>query len=77
SCGLPCIVSKGGIGIIIDHIDGIVNEDENVDQIVSSIMHFYNNRSEIHRMGLNAYRNIQSNTWNSYAHGISKIYQKL
>ena len=77
ACGVPCIVSEGGIGVVNDRVDGLINKDCDISQIKNNIMHFYNNRDDIEKMGLNAYETIKRHTWEAYAKGIASVYESL
>lgn len=77
SCGLPCIVSQGGKGIISHGETGFINANRDIKAMKEKILFFKNNKGELKRMGDNAYEAAQYQNWNKYSEDISNIYKEL
>jgi glycosyltransferase involved in cell wall biosynthesis len=69
SCGLPVIVSDmtGIKDIIEDGKEGFIIPSRSVKSISEKILYFYENPSEIKRMGKNARRKAEEYTWENFA----------
>jgi glycosyltransferase involved in cell wall biosynthesis len=69
SCGLPVIVSDmtGIKDIIEDGKEGFIIPSRSVKYISEKILYFYENPSEIKRMGKNARSKAEEYTWENFA----------
>jgi len=69
SCGLPVIVSDmtGIKDVIEDGKEGFIIPSRSVKSISEKILYFYENPSEVKRMGKNARRKAEEYTWENFA----------
>jgi glycosyltransferase involved in cell wall biosynthesis len=69
SCGLPVIISHmvGAKDIIEEGKEGFIIPARSVSTIMDKIQYFYDNPSEIKRMGMNARRKAEQFTWDKFA----------
>ena len=74
SCGLPVIISDmvGAKDIIEDGKEGFIIPAKNVDAIAEKIQYFYDNPSEIRKMGKNARKKAKEYTWKKFAEEVIK-----
>ena len=72
SCGLPVIISDmvGAKDIMENGREGFIIPVKDVDAISEKIQYFYDNPSEIRRMGKNAREKAKEYTWESFANEI-------
>ena len=79
ACGTPVIVSEntGAKDIVKDGESGFVIELANRKQLAEKIIYFYNQRSEVERMGKNARKAVEHLTWDNYYLQIDKILEKI
>jgi glycosyltransferase involved in cell wall biosynthesis len=61
--GLPVITTPNAGFVITDNEDGFIVPVRDVDALMEKILHFYENRSEIERMGANARRKAETLSW--------------
>ncbi len=67
ACGLPVIVSENtGAKDAVTNDCGFVIPIDDADALADKVLYFYNNRSEIERMGRNASKEAQEYTWDNY-----------
>lgn len=65
--GLPVIVSENtGAKDAVTNDCGFVIPIDNADVLADKVLYFYNNRTEIERMGRNASKEAQKYTWDNY-----------
>jgi glycosyltransferase involved in cell wall biosynthesis len=79
ACGRPIIATNvsGAEDIIEDYKEGILIPPANVKAIKEAILHFYNDRSELARMGKNARATAEKYTWKRFQLGIAEIIKGL
>jgi glycosyltransferase involved in cell wall biosynthesis len=72
SCGLPVIISDmvGAKDIVENGKEGFIIPARSVSAIADKIQYFYDNPSEIKRMGMNARRKAEQFTWEKFAQEI-------
>lgn len=75
-CGLPCVVSTGGIGIVQDGFNGYVNENGDVETLVKNIMKLKDPILR-KRMSQNAVMSANECTWEKYTNNISNVYLNM
>lgn len=75
--GLPCLVSKGGIGVVSDCENGFVNENCDVDVLVSNILRLRNEKSELNMMSMNAFETAKKYNWKRFADKIEDVYNRI
>ena len=75
--GLPCLVSKGGIGVVSDGENGFVNENCDVDALVSNILRLRNDKSERNMMSMNAFETAKKYNWKRFADKIEDVYNRI
>ena len=67
ACGLPVIVSENtGAKDAVTNDCGFVIPIDDADVLADKVLYFYNNRTEIERMGRNASKEAQKYTWDNY-----------
>ncbi len=67
ACGLPVIISENtGAKDAVTNDCGFVIPIDDADALAEKVLYFYNNRSEIERMGRNASKQAQKYTWDNY-----------
>lgn len=79
ACGRPIIATNvsGAEDIIEDYKEGILIPPANVKAIKEAILHFYNDRSELARMGKNARATAEEYTWGRFRLKIGEIIDGL
>jgi glycosyltransferase involved in cell wall biosynthesis len=79
ACGRPIIATNvsGAEDIIEDYKEGILIPPANVKAIKETILHFYNDRSELARMGKNARETAEEYTWERFRLEIAEIIEGL
>jgi glycosyltransferase involved in cell wall biosynthesis len=79
ACGSPIIATNvtGVEDAITDYKEGILIPSCNVKAIKEAILHFYNDRSELARMGANARLTVEKYTWERFRLGIAEIIKGL
>jgi len=77
ACGLPIITTKNTGAPITNGKEGFIIPAGNVASLKDKIQYFYDNPSEIRRMGNNAYKTIQMYSWEKYGHNVLKMYQDI
>jgi glycosyltransferase involved in cell wall biosynthesis len=79
ACGRPIIATNvtGAEDAITDYKEGILIPPGNVKAIKEAILHFYNDRSELARMGKNARRTAEEYTWARFRLNIAEIVKGL
>jgi len=77
ACGLPVITTYNTGSIVRDDKEGFIIPIQNTKAIKEKILYFYNNPSEIVRMGNNARKLAEKYTWKRYGEEIFKIYKKI
>ena len=77
--GRPVIVSTGaGVSELVrDGVDGFHVKPRDVDGLVEKIQYFYDNPSEIARMGANARQHALEYTWEKAGEKLVKLYREL
>jgi glycosyltransferase involved in cell wall biosynthesis len=77
--GLPVITTKnvGSSELIENGKEGFVIPIRDVKSLREYILYFYDNPSEIKRMGKNSFEKINKHTWEKYADGLVKIYNEV
>lgn len=75
AAGLPVIVTKntGARDVVQNNENGFVIDIDDKEILKDKILHFYQNRYEIERMGKNAAASIQPYTWNNYYDSMNEI----
>ncbi len=67
ACGLPVIVSENtGAKDAVTNDCGFVIPIDDTDALANKVLYFYNNRTEIERMGRAASKEAQKYTWDNY-----------
>lgn len=79
ACGTPVIVSEntGAKDIIENGENGFIVGVADQNKLSEKILYYYENRDELERMGLNAYKSVQHLTWESYYGQINRILERL
>jgi glycosyltransferase involved in cell wall biosynthesis len=79
ACGRPIIATNvtGAEDAITDHKEGILIPPANVKAIKEAILHFYNDRSELARMGVHARETAEKYTWERFHLKIAEIVKGL
>jgi len=77
SFGLPVITTPISGPQIKDGFNGIIVSNRDVNSLINAIMHFYNNREEIVRMGDNASNTIKDLTWENFSKGLADTFEKI
>ena len=77
ACGLPVITTPNAGSVVRDGKDGFLIPIRNVDALKEKIQYFYDNPTEIKRMGKNARKNIENYSWDKYSEWIVKTYENL
>jgi len=79
SCGLPVIISDmvGAKDIIEDGREGFIIPARNIDAISEKIQYFYDNPSEITRMGRNARKKAEEYSWKDFAEEVIKKLEQI
>lgn len=77
--GRPIIATNitGAEDAITDYKEGILIPPGNVKAIKEAILHFYNDRSELARMGKNARETAEKYTWERFRSNVAKIVEGL
>jgi len=67
ACGLPVIVTENtGAKDAVTDDSGFIIPINDEDALMDKVLYFYNNRTEIERMGKTAARVVQKYTWDNY-----------
>jgi glycosyltransferase involved in cell wall biosynthesis len=79
ACGRPIIATNvtGAEDIIENYREGILIPPCDVKAIKEAILHFYNDRSELARMGKNARHTVEEYTWERFRLNIAEIIEGL
>jgi len=79
AAGLPVITTKnvGASELIEDGKEGFVVNIRDVKSIRNYILYFYENPSEIKRMGQNARKKVSQNTWENFVDNLIKVYKEM
>jgi len=74
SCGLPVIISDmvGAKDVIEEGKEGFIIPARNIQAIAEKIKYFYDNPSEIERMGRNARKKAEEYTWENFAQEVTR-----
>ncbi len=72
--GLPVIVSYNTGSVARDGVDGYVVPIRDVGVLAEKIQYFYDNPSEVARMGANARMQAEKYSWDRYGENIVKAY---
>jgi len=77
--GLPIITTKnaGSSELIEDGKEGFVTPIRDVKSLRAYILYFYDNPSEIKRMGKNSFEKITKYTWGRYGNNLIEIYKEI
>jgi glycosyltransferase involved in cell wall biosynthesis len=77
--GLPVITTKnvGSSELIEDGKEGFVIPIRDVKSLRDYILYFYDNPSEVKRMGKNSFNKINKYTWEKYGYNLIKIYNEI
>jgi glycosyltransferase involved in cell wall biosynthesis len=77
--GLPIITTKnaGSSELIEDGKEGFVIPIRDVKSLRDYILYFYDNPSEVKRMGKNSFEKINKYTWEKYGCNLIKIYNEI
>jgi glycosyltransferase involved in cell wall biosynthesis len=77
--GLPIITTKnvGSSELIEDGKEGFVIPIRDVKSLRDYILYFYDNPSEVKRMGKNSFEKINKYTWEKYGYNLIKIYNEI
>ena len=76
ACGVPVITTHNSGSLVRDGKDGFVIPIRDVDAIKEKILYFYDNPSEVKRMGKNARKHISGYTWDRYGNELCKAYER-
>lgn len=73
SCGTPVITTthSGAPGIIIDNHNGFIISPHDQKALKEKILYFYENKTEVERMGKNARKSVETLTWEKYYNKIN------
>lgn len=78
ACGLPVIVSENTGAKDAVTIDcGFVIPIDDEDSLADKVLYFYNNRTEIERMGRNASKEAQKYSWDNYYKQVGDFINKI
>jgi len=77
--GLPVITTKnvGSSELIENGKEGFVIPIRDVKSLRECILYFYDNPSEIKRMGKNSFEKITKYTWGRYGNNLIEIYKEI
>lgn len=76
ACGVPIITTYNSGSLARDGKDGFVIPIRDVEAIKEKILYFYDNPSEVKRMGNNARKRISGYTWDRYGNELCKAYER-
>lgn len=77
SSGIPVIISKNTGIEITDGKEGFYVNPYEVGEIQKKLTYFYDNRAEIKRMGKEARKYAERNTWKDYQKSLVDAYKKI
>lgn len=78
ACGLPVIVSENtGAKDAVTNDCGFIIPIDDADALADKVLYFYNNRTEIERMGRNASKEAQKYTWDNYYKQVGDFLNKI
>lgn len=78
ACGRPVISTRTGIDdVITDYKEGILIPMGDPEAIKEAILYFYNNPSELKRMGRNARQLAEQYTWERFRSKVAEIIESL
>ncbi len=75
--GLPIITTENSGSVVRNGMDGYIIPIRDVKAIREKIVYFYENPSEVERMGKNAVENVKSYTWENYRKKLISAYEKI
>lgn len=75
--GLPSIVTFNAGSIARDGKEGFIVPIRDVKSLKKKILYFYNNPSEVKRMGANARKLVEKYTWENYGKNLIRAYRHM
>ncbi|MFH1521525.1 MAG: glycosyltransferase family 4 protein [archaeon] len=75
--GLPSIVTFNSGSIARDEKDGFIIPIRDVKSLKKKISYFYDNPSEVKRMGKNARKFVEKYTWGNYGKNLIRAYKRM
>lgn len=79
ACGTPVVVSEhtGAKDLIISGENGFITGVGDIESLKEKITFFYENKSEIERMGKNARQSVEHLNWDNYHQSINDIVDEI
>jgi glycosyltransferase involved in cell wall biosynthesis len=78
ACGLPVIITENtGAKDAVTNDSGFVIPIDDENALMDKILYFYNNRTEVERMGKNATRDVQNYTWDNYYNQVQDFIETI
>lgn len=75
--GLPSVVTYNSGSIVRDEKDGFVIPIRDIKSLKDGIQYFYENPSEVKRMGKNARKHVEKYTWYNYGENLYNELKRL
>ena len=74
---LPVITTSISGPQIKNGFNGIIVPNRDINSLKDAIMHFYNNREEITKMGKNAANTVKNLTWENFSKELADVFEKI
>jgi len=75
--GLPVVLTYNTGSVARDGVDGYVFQIRDVKTLAEKIQYFYDNPSEVKRMGANARSQAEKYSWDSYGRNVADAFVKI
>lgn len=77
TCGLPCLVSCSGRGVVEDGVSGFINDDRDSELLAIHIRRLHQNRTLLNQMKHQASVAAHNHSWSNYHKEMKRAYETI